>query len=377
MSSLSRYPARLAAAIVCASAVIAPVAVSGAEALEPRPQSAAGSTTWGIQPAAQDEPDGRVSLRYEIDPGAVITDGVAVTNHSAHEAVFAVYASDGTITADGSFDLVPADQPATGAGTWVELGPVDGATPGGGGLLLAVPAGETVRVPVTVRVPDNATPGDHPAGIVAQLAQQSAPGVDFASRVGVRVHLRVAGDLAPGLSPESIVTAYTPSWNPLAPGTLTVSYALTNVGNVRLGAGVETTAAGPFGIGGVATSLEHREILPGGEVPGTVELAVWPTFFTWGEVVATPAAVGEDRIDVPLIAGASAFGTWTIPWSQLVVLALVVAVIVLLRVRRRRMKAAIQARIDAAVAEATAAVVHGPGQTDAPADAKASPASRG
>jgi len=312
-------------------------------------------TTWSLQPAGAEGPDGRVSLRHTIDGGAGVDDLLALTNFGAQPATYAVYPGDGTVTADGNFDLAPAEQPAEDGGTWISVGVVDGATPReGGGIVLQVPAETTVTIPVRIDVPANATPGDHPAGIVAELVPPDSDTVQLASRVGVRAHLRVSGDIVASVVPDGTTASYTPSWNPFAPGTATVTYTLSNDGNVRLGADVDTALSGPFGLLAASATTASREILPGQGQPTTVEVAVWPTFFSWGSVTATPLVVGEDEVDATLAASAAEFTVWTIPWSQLALIALLVGGFFAVRALRARSAARVQARIDAAVAAAKA-----------------------
>jgi hypothetical protein len=210
-----------------------------------------------------------------------------------------------------------------------------------------------VVLPVRLRVPDNATPGDHPAGIVAQLVSAEGEGVQIASRVGVRVHLRVAGDVVAELVPEGVTASYTPSWNPFARGTVTVTFAIANAGNVRLGANTVASVKGPMGVVPGRARIQQREVLPGQAAKATVEIPVAPLFFGWGRIDASPVVVGEDEVDAALTAGTASFTVWTVPWSQLVLLLAIIGAFLLVRALRHRSAARTQARIDAAVAAAT------------------------
>lgn len=315
------------------------------------------STTWTLQPSTEDGPDGRVSLRHVVEGGGTATDMVALTNFSDRPATFAVYASDGVVAPDGSFDVLPSDEEPADGGAWVTIGPADGSTArAGGGVVLEVAAGATVRLPVQIGVPTNATPGDHPAGIVAELVQGEAGAVQLSTRVGVRVHLRVAGDVVAELVPEDVTATYTPSWNPFAGGTVTVTVAVANAGNVRLGAQTAATVAGPGGVALRTAASEQREVLPGEAATATVEIPVAPLVFAWGDVAVTPVLVGDDDLGgAALIDGTASFTVWTVPWSQLALLLALVGAWLLARRLRRRSAARVQARIDAAVAAATAA----------------------
>lgn len=316
--------------------------------------AAPSATTWALRPATADGPDDRVSLRHEVEAGAGVDDLVAVTNFGDLPATYAVYAGGGTVSADGGFDLLPADAPDQGAGGWVAVGPVAGARDRpGGGVVLEVGPASTVVVPVRIDVPADAAPGDHPVGVVAELVGDAGGGVQLASRVGVRVHLRVGGDVRADLGPAAVRTTYSPSWNPFSRGEVTVVFDLRNDGNVRLGADSVVSLAGPGGLAGSTASAQQREVLPGSSATVSVRLPVAPLFRSSGQVVSTPASVGADDVPVELVTARSSFEVWTVPWSQLVLLAALVLGVVVVRVLRRRSAARVQARIDAAVAAAT------------------------
>ena len=91
----------------------------------------------------------------------------------------------------------------TGVDSWVSLPP---------GLLTVRVSAKTadgpgqVIVPLTVRIPDNAAPGDHVGGIVVSLrsvgTNSTGQDVVLLQRVGTRVFIRVAGKLVPRASIE-------------------------------------------------------------------------------------------------------------------------------------------------------------------------------
>jgi hypothetical protein len=309
----------------------------------------AARTTWALEPASAEGADGRVSLRHGIDPGGEAVDHVTLTNFSPHAAVFDLYPGDGLLTADGQFDLPPTGSEPTDSGSWIALG--EGAP--GAPQQVEVGAESSVTVPVTLRVPADATPGDHPAGIVAALSSATGSGVGLDSRVGVRLHLRVTGDLAPALTVQDVRASYRPSWNPFTAGTLRIDYVVENTGNVRLGATSTASTAGVFGLG--STSAEGpalREVLPGSSAGGSVEVPAWPLLRATGAVSVEPGVVGDDQITAALATGSADLGVWTLPWPQLVLLLLLVALVLGVRQLRRRRETAVRRRIDAAVAAA-------------------------
>lgn len=340
-------PSASAAAVDAAGATRNPAHAVSAETADP----SAGATTWTLEPASADGPDGRVSLRHVIEPGSIVEDHVTVTNFSAEPATFALYASDGVISATGDFDLLPPGATPVDGGSWITIGAVEGATPRAGGIALELPAGGSAIVPLTIAIPDDALPGDHPAGIVAELTQDDGGSVRLASRVGVRAHLRVAGDVVASLRPDSVSATWIPSWNPFAPGTVEVTYAIANDGNVRLGADSAVALSGPFGLAPAHATTTAREVLPRQEMLTSVAIPTWPLVLGSGTVELSPLVVGEDDVAAPAAASAS-FTVWTIPWAQLALVAVLIGGFLLLRFARSRSTARVQARIDAAVAAA-------------------------
>lgn len=337
------------AATVTTGTVTAGTPAAGA--VRPAAATDGGTVTWTVQPATPDGPDGRLSLRHVLDPREAATDHVVVTNLGERAATFVVYAGDGVVSDAGSFDLPPGGSTPRDGGAWVALGDVPGAErQDDGALRLALEPGAAVLVPLTITAPADATPGDHPAGVVAELAGDDA--VRLAARVGTRLHLRVTGDVVAALAPRDVTTRWTPSWNPFAPGTVHVRYRVENTGDVRLAARNATTLAGPWGVGAAEHRAEVREVLPGQSAWVEGELRVWPVVRVAGHVDARPWVVGDDVVDAALRTGSVPVVVWAVPWAQLAVLLAVGAAVVGVRWQRRRGAARVQARVDEALAAA-------------------------
>lgn len=303
----------------------------------------ADQVTFGIAPAGPDGADGRVSFRLELEPGASHTDHVEVTNYSEEAISLALLASDGTVTDGGTFDVLPSDVAPEAAGSWIEI------TEG----LELEPMGSAV-VPFTIAVPDDALPGDQPAGIVASLrsvgTDEQGAAVSLDSRAGARVHLRVAGDLAPALAVEDLRAEYRPSWNPFAPGTVDLTWTVVNEGNVRLGGAQSAGVSGLLGLGGGEVVIDGpREVLPGQTARQTASVEAWPTFRLGGEVSVAPVVVGSDEVPGELLsAAAEEVALWAVPWAQLAALALLAGLVALILLRRRRGRARLEAAVAAA-----------------------------
>lgn len=300
--------------------------------------------TWSVVPADPTGEPQRVSLRHEVEPGGRIEDAISVTNASDIETTFTVQPGDGLMGADGAFD-VSTEEP-TGSGAWIAI---DGLEADG---RLTIAAGETRELPVTVSVPVDATPGDHPAGIVVgRRSQEGSIGVTH--RIGVRLHLRVAGEITPALGVAVTDTRFTPSWIPFAPGTLRVSYDVTNTGNVRLGHRAELGVTGPAGLGGEVTAdAEPHELLPGESAHASMETSAWPVAFLSGEVMVRPQALGADQTELPEpVAGE--VRTVAMSWTGLAVMILVVGVVALAVIRSRRSRKTTRASEEESDGEAT------------------------
>jgi hypothetical protein len=324
--------------------------------------------TFSVTTASPDGPDKRRIFDFVAEPGEAIQDQVAVTNHSTVPVTFAMVTNDGIFTPMGNFDIRTSDQEPQDSGGWFEVQPT-----------VDVPAGETVIVPFTITVPQQVTPGDHPAGIVATVTTASSaagPGVGVESRVGVRVNLRVPGEVVPSLTLDGVSATYTPSWNPFAPGDVRVSYEVTNDGNLRVGADQSVSAAGPFGMG--ETTVDRgiegvEELIPGTSRTTSLTIAgIWPLGPVTTEVVVTPVPVPVDEASAaaPSVPAADLepvtvrVTTWAIPWVHLLLLAAIALVVLGLRDNRKRRKARLEALLAKARAEGRAAATGDPAAGD-------------
>ncbi|MDG4772880.1 DUF916 domain-containing protein [Solwaraspora sp. WMMD792] len=334
----------LAAAVVLTGPVTGPVTVGSPS----YPPVAAQSLTWGVAPSSPDGPNGRPAFEYKLDPGATLTDYVAITNHSDQPITLDVYASDAFTTDQGGFDLLPATGEPVDVGSWVTF---ESRT-------FTVPSTSRLDVPFTIAVPDNATPGDHPGGIVASLA---ATGTDAEGnqvavdhRVGSRIYLRVTGELQPGLDVVDLSTTYDGTWNPVGGGTVTTSFTVRNTGNVRLTGRPELTVAGPFGLAGRSVTGDPLpEILPGDSFRTTIRVDGVPPMFRLGaRLTVAPVAVTDEVLDPAPATVTRESGLWAVPWPQLVILLVIGLAGWLITARRRRARRRQAAQLEQAVAAA-------------------------
>lgn len=280
-------------------------------------------TTWAVRPATEAGPDQRSWIEAEVEPGEKLTEYLAVSNFGKEPVTFSLVAADGLFTQTGRFTILPDDQPSTGAGTWIDLSDS-----------VEVVAGATVVVPFTVTVPENATPGDHAAGVAAGIMTKSganSSGVSVNSRVGFRVMLSVAGEEKPALALSDVELQYEQSWNPFEPGDVSVSAGVENAGNTWLKTALQAQASGS------AIELGAKELLPGDAFAVSSKVKeVWPLGFVTVEVTATGAG-REDGAQPTVVS--EEYTVWAIPIPQLAVLlglGLMVGGLVLARGRNKR-----------------------------------------
>lgn len=287
---------------------------------------------WSLVPADLEGPDGRSSISHELDPGETVEEYLALTNLSDQEVTFQLLSSDGFFNRRGRFDTLPLGEESTDAGTWVSIDES-----------VVVPAGQTELIPFSLTVPFEAEPGDHAAGITASvLSIQTADdgtkmGVE--NRIGVRVTTRVSGELNPSLEISGVRGEYHQSWNPTKSGSVTVTFDVSNRGNVRL------LAEGIVKVRGLEIAYpapdEHiQELLPGdsrtisARVPG-----VWPLFVAATEVVTEPTMITMDGDSTKLAPVTANTRIITMPWPQIAVVSGVTLLVVALlweRLRSRR-----------------------------------------
>lgn len=284
------------------------------------------SLSWAVSPADEQGPDGRAWAELTLDPGRSVTEYLGVRNLGKQPATFRIKAADGYFTDTGRFNMLPSSTPSTAAGAWIAA--PDSVEVAGGG---------TAVVPYTVTVPDNATPGDHAAGIAAsvQFVGENPDGggtLGVESRVGFRVITRVTGTVTPALAVGDLATSYETSWNPVTPGTMTVRTSVTNTGNVALvitGTASAGGAQAAFGIPDGATTIE---LLPGDERVVTATMTgVWPLGPVGSTAQFTATASDLDPVTVSTSAT-----TWVVPWPQLAALVLLALLVLAVRAERRR-----------------------------------------
>jgi hypothetical protein len=195
---------------------------------------------FAVQPSGPDGPGGRDWFTYTLDPGAVFGDTVAISNLSDAPIRFTIYPTDAVSVADTSgFAALKDTEEPIDVGTWIKLAAGE----------YTVPAGQRIDVPFSITVPEDAEPGDHAGAILAVDADEgdvdpdTAPdGITFnlRHRMGARVYVRVSGAVTPALQIDALDVERDG-------GTATVTWDVSNTGNVRLTPSAVVKVTGLFG----------------------------------------------------------------------------------------------------------------------------------
>jgi hypothetical protein len=356
MTVLSRS---LATAIALTLGLI-PVMAGPAHAADSNP-----AITWSVTPSAATGKDGRASFSYSVKSGVEITDYVAISNQGTTSTTFNLYATDAiNDPKNGAFSLLPSNKPPVDLGAWATM-PVKKVT---------VAPGTQARVPVTILVPSDATPGDHTAGIIASIyklgPKTHGRQIRLEERVAARVYLHVAGAVAASVAATGLTSGFAPSLNPFGGGDASINYSVKNTGNLRVDVLQKATITGPFGIVlAHATGSPIRNVLPGQSVqeqlraPGIPPLLLlWstvrlttesPTDTTQAASTFSDAGTVAPVLEVPKYPTFSSDSlTGAVPWMLLLVIAVIAAGIWVLVRYLGASRDRVYLAIDAAASEA-------------------------
>ena len=309
--------------------------------------AADGDPSWEVATASGDLGSDRPNYSYTLEPGGRIEDGLVVANHGTTPLHLAVYAADGFTTGKGRLDLLTRDAKSTRVGAWVHTD-----RPG-----VTVGPGASAEVPFTVALPDDAASGEYMGGIVTSLTQAGAA----ERRLGIRIRLRVGGDLRPRLSITDLHVRYAGTSNPFGKGGATVTYTIHNTGNAILGARQTVSVSGPFG--SLATRPgrvgDSPQLLPGDSWKVSVPVrGVAATPRLTGTVTLVPLLTDASGSVAPLAAVKTTADTWSTPWAPLLLLVVLAGLVLAALAFRRRRRAG--RGEDARVQDADEQPVHEP-----------------
>jgi hypothetical protein len=321
--NISRNRVRLlmTGALVLGALIAAPAAHA-----QPASASSCSDTliSWSVVPATATAPDARTKYVYtNIPPGATISDHVAVFNRGCVSAAFGVYLTDATgSTTSGALTFLPANTKSTDIGAWTGF-------PGHVNQVSAIIAGgKGIIEPFTITVPSNATPGDHTGGMIAQVGvpHRTSTGqmVTLYQRIAIPVELRVAGPLTASLKVQNLNAGFSNPVNPFGTGSASVTYTVTNSGNVRLAGSQLVTVSGSLGGNDTIRPPVLPMVLPGDSIRVTVRApGLYPAGPVHAKVSLTPQWPAKTTpLSARLTLASSETSLFEIPYATLVLLIL-------------------------------------------------------
>jgi hypothetical protein len=339
-----RIPCARFARRLCTAIAVTALVAAGAVGAAIAPASAAtsslraGRVTFSVQPASTLGPDGRPDFNISAQAGGTTFDHVAAVNYSVLPLRLQLYATDATETSGGGFGLLPEAQKPTQVGAWISL-PASSAT-------VEVPGAKGQRpgkavIPFTLRIPPDASPGDHAGGIVLSLQtvgkNSSGQNVILDQGVGTRVLVRVAGKLTPRLVLGHLQATYHGTLNPAAPGRVSVSYVIRNAGNIDVGVDQSVRISGWAQSAAPVHPARIALLLPGASLTETAVVRnVWPQFRQKATVTTRAIPVAGLALPAPVSTTASR-SLWAAPWTIIIVVVVAVgAALIWRRLRHRR-----------------------------------------
>lgn len=277
------------------------------------PASAADNGLWSVFPTTvPGELTQRPYFSPLLRPGVPVTDSVTITNKTDAPIDFNLAAVDAFNTSEGGYALRPSTAPKQDMGAWITLSQ-DSAT---------VPAKSAIVVPFTINPPADATPGDHPGGIVAVntkpvVNKRGDLVINQLYAVGTRVYGRVEGPLKPHLDITGMHIDTNTDVGSAFGGSVdaVVTYKVTNTGNVRLDPIAKLSVDRLIGGSKDVKPLRIPELLPRGSAIVHQKVnGIWP----WGRLTASlKVTSGAPTATAEVTA-------WVVPWLLLLLLLLVI-----------------------------------------------------
>jgi hypothetical protein len=297
--------------------------------------AAAAEPDWTVRTAANDLGADRSNYAYTAAPGDTVRDGIVITNRGSEPLDLALSSHDLRQGSDGRLD-VAADSAPGGVGAWAR-----GSTD-----RVEVRPDESVTVPITVAIPEDAAAGDY-AGAVLTSVETTSGDEDVTRRLGIRMTIRVTGDLTSSIAVEGVTATWEGALDPLARGAAVLRYTVRNTGNMQVVVGSSTSVSGPFGWqrGAKIEPGGGTALLPGARRTVTVR---YPDVAGLGSIdarasvtaVVTDAAGTTTELQ-PVVRRAQAPA---VPWATVALLLVVLALAALLIVAvvRRRARGGVR-----------------------------------
>lgn len=303
---------------VSAGALSAALLIGAAGSL---PAAHADDISWGINPGGEEE---RSSFSYELDPGQSLEDSFEITNYGTVPLQLSVYGADGSTSANGALELLPASEASTHIGAWIDVSEPT----------ISLDSGEQTEVDFTLNIPENVAPGDYVGGMISSYMDTSSGStVAVDQRLATMLAVRVGGEGNLSLKLGDTSASAPIGWNPFAPVTAELSTQLSNEGTLRSRGTYAVTISGIFGWGSTTQTFAVDEMLPGSAIEFTAEVSgLWPLIWQQYEVALTPEGI-DGLSGEPVVASGS---FWSIPAGWIGILLLVALAATIMVIIRRR-----------------------------------------
>lgn len=243
-----------------------------------------------IRPADSQSP----YIDVTVTAGKRLTLTVELINGGKDRVAAHTYAADAYSLINGGLGVALADEPVSGATTWLTYPAED----------LTLAPGEVVRRPVTLRVPKGTPPGDYLSTIVIQnrdvVTGTGAVAVNQVLRQAIAVSIDVPGPRSPGL------TIGEPTYLPSAAGG-SLRVAVANTGNANLTPAGELVLTDEEGRRLVKTPVEMGSVYAGTTTAVEVALRapLAPGTYTLSLRLADPATGASAAADQVALAVAA------------------------------------------------------------------------
>lgn len=147
----------------------------------PRIAQAQEKASFGIRPteAHEDIPESFSYFVHTLAPGARTSDAALVMNQGDVPIALKLYAADAVTAINGGTSFVNEGEEKNGVARWLSVSVAE----------LSLQPGEERMVPFTIKVPPDASPGQHVAGLVLEAVTDGAEPANGSVQTGLMVNV--------------------------------------------------------------------------------------------------------------------------------------------------------------------------------------------
>ncbi len=135
------------------------------------------------------DPENKYWFVYHLGPGEIYNDIMFIRNSMERDATVLVYPADATKSAGGGFGLKGGNMEMEGIGKWIKVSKGE----------VFVKAGETIELPFTITIPEDAEVGETSGAMMVQektvINDGEKSGIQLSFRTGSRIYNTVPGEV--------------------------------------------------------------------------------------------------------------------------------------------------------------------------------------